>query len=371
MPETPDPPAIPAVRLDNADVWEAVLPRVRDLVLAGRFILGPEVEEFERSAARAFACAWAVGTSSGTSALVLALRAAPLPPEARVAVPANTFFAVFEAVLAAGHIPVIVDHDEDYVISPETLEGIDVDAVVAVHLYGLPADMTGLVPAAGDRGWWLLEDCSQAHGATVGGRPVGGLADAGAFSAYPTKNLGAWGDAGFVTGNDPGIRDRIVGLRHHGQREPNAHEEIGGTERLDALQALVLTEKLRRLPEELAARRGVAEWYRQALDGLGIDLPGDRGYRTHAYHQFVIRVPERDRVRARMADGGIGTGVHYPTPIHLQPAARGRAEIPRTPKRAEEWAPCLLGLPIYPGITQSDVDRVATALRGAMGVGGS
>ena len=354
------------MRLDNADVWEAVLPRLKDLVLGGRFILGREVEEFEIAAARAFGCAWAVGTSSGTSAVMLALRAAPLQPGSRVAIPANTFFAVFEAVILAGHLPVVVDHGEGYVISLEELEGVDVDAVIAVHMYGLPSDIEAIQAAAPERGWWVLEDCSQAHGATVGGRPVGSFGDAGAFSAYPTKNLGGWGDAGFVTGNDPGFRDGILALRHHGQRESNLHEAIGGTERLDALQALVLTEKLGRLSEEVGARRRVASWYRDALEGLDIELPGDRGDRRHAYHQFVIRVPDRDRVRDAMDEGGVGTGVHYPTPIHLQPAAQGRAEVPRTPKRAEDSAAHVLSLPMYPGLTQSDVDRVAAALRSAV-----
>src|SRR5262249_40117712 len=158
------------------------------------------VEEFERAAAEAFETAWAVGTSSGASALLLALRAAPLESGSRVAVPANTFFADLEAVVQAGHVPVVVDHDEDFVVSPELLGPLDVDAVIPVHLYGLPADMDGILELARARGWWLLEDACQAHGATVGGRSVGSLGHAGAFSSYPTKNLGAWGDAGFVVG---------------------------------------------------------------------------------------------------------------------------------------------------------------------------
>ncbi|TLZ53851.1 MAG: DegT/DnrJ/EryC1/StrS family aminotransferase, partial [Methanobacteriota archaeon] len=322
---------IPPVRLDNADVWQAVLPRLEELVRSGQFILGTAVQEFETEAARSFGCPWAVGTSSGTSALVLALRAAPLPPGARVALPANTFYAAFEAVVMAGHIPVITDHDEDYLINPEMVEPLDVDAVMAVHLYGLPVHMAPLMELAEDRGWWVLEDASQAHGATAAGRPVGSLGHAAAFSAYPTKNLGAWGDAGFVTGADADVACRIRSLRHHAQGTANVHDAVGGTERLDSIQALVLTEKLRRLPDEVRARRAVAGWYREALADLGLDLPGDRGDRAHAYHQFVIRVPERDAVRVRMAELGVGTGIHYPTPIHLQRGARERCEVPATP----------------------------------------
>jgi dTDP-4-amino-4,6-dideoxygalactose transaminase len=359
---------IPPVRLDNAEVWEAIEPRLKGLVTSGQFILGPAVEEFEREAARAFGCPWALGTSSGMSALTLALRAAPLQPGSRVAIPANTFYAVFEAVVLAGHVPVITDHDQDYVLSAEILEPLDVQAVVAVHLYGLPVDMEPLMEMAGERGWWVLEDASQAHGAAIGQRPIGSLGHAAAFSAYPTKNLGAWGDAGFVTGWDSELCVRIRALRHHAQRDANVHDEVGGTERLDTLQAVVLSEKLRRLPDEVRARRQVAEWYTEALEPLGLeDLPGDRGDRRHAYHQFVIRVPDRDRVRERMREAGVGTSIHYPTPIHLQPGAGGRCEVPSTPKRAEEWAGRLLSLPMFPGLSRDQVERVAAALAAALG----
>jgi dTDP-3-amino-3,4,6-trideoxy-alpha-D-glucose transaminase len=357
---------IPSVRLDNHDVWEAVRERLRDMVLRGEFVFGPELEEFERLAARTFGCLWAVGVSSGTAALTLALRAAALHPGSRVAVPANTFFATFEAVVLAGHIPIVVDHDRDYSISLEALDRIELEAVVPVHLYGLPADMRALSTLAADRGWWVLEDCSQAHGADVAGHPVGSMGDAGAFSAYPTKNLGAWGDAGFVTGSDPEMELRIRALRHHAQGEANVHTEVASAERMDNLQALVLCEKLVRLPAEVEARRTVAGWYRQELGDLALDLPCDRGDRRHAYHQFVVRVQDRDRVGARMAELGVGTAVHYPTPVHLQPGAAGRCEVPSRPERAERWAGQILSLPIYPTLTESEVERVTDSLRAAL-----
>lgn len=358
---------IPPVRLDNEDVWNALEPRIKDLVLRGGFVLGPELDEFESAAAEAFDCGWAVGTSSGTSALWLALRAAPLEEGARVALPANTFFATFEAVVMAGMQPVVVDHDDDYVIDLERLAGADVDAVVPVHLYGLPVDMPRLMDLAASRGWWVLEDCSQAHGATIDGRPIGSFGDAAAFSAYPTKNLGAWGDAGFVTGSDPGLGARVRALRHHGQAAPNEHSEIGSTERLDNLQALVLTEKLARLPRELEARRRVAALYRELLAGAIAKLPDDRGQRNHAYHQFVVEVPERDRVLAAMRDAGIGASIHYPTPVHRQPAASARTQVAGPVDRAEASAGRILSLPIYPGLRDDEVDEVAAALRAALG----
>jgi dTDP-4-amino-4,6-dideoxygalactose transaminase len=358
--------SIPSVRLDNAAVWEVVHPRLKELVSRGDFTLGKELREFEDAAAKAFGCLWAVGTSSGTSALTLSLKAAPIGPRARVALPANTFFATFEAVVLAGCVPVVVDHDEDFLLDLEALESLDVSAVIPVHLYGLPVDMDALTRMAHARGWWVLEDCSQAHGATVGSRPVGSFGHAGAFSAYPTKNLGAWGDAGFITGSDPQLERRLRSLRHHGQGVTNVHDEIGATDRLDTLQALVLLEKLKRLPEEIEARRRVASWYRESLAGLQVLLPDDRGSRTHAFHQFVIRVPDRDQVREHLAKQGVGVGVHYPTPVHQQPAAGGQCVVPQRPRRAEEWSRSILSLPIYPSLTRDDVQRVASALTAAV-----
>ena len=357
---------IPPVKLSNDRIWAALKDKVEELVLAGRFVLGPEVEEFEAAAAEAFGCKWAVGTSSGTSALWLALRAAPLPRGSRVVLPANTFFATFEAVVMAGHVPVVVDHDEHYLIDLDALAAVDADAVVPVHLYGLPVDMQKLTEIARAHRMWVLEDCSQAHGATSGGEIVGSIGDAGGFSAYPTKNLGAWGDAGFVTGSDPGLEVRIRALRHHGQEEGNVHLDVGSTERLDNLQALVLTEKLRHLEDEIRARRRVAGWYLDGLADAGLDLPTDLPGRTHVYHQFVVRVPDREAVRASMRERGIGSLVHYPTPVHLQPGAKEWAEVPMTPERAEGWAGSLLSLPLFTEMIESQAERVVAALRAAL-----
>lgn len=358
---------IPSVRLDNAAVWASVKDKLEELVLAGRFTLGPELEAFEREAASVFGTSWCVGTSSGTSALVLALRASGLPAGAKVAIPANTFFATFEAVVMAGLRPVVVDCGDDYCIDIDALESLDdLQGVIPVHLYGLPADMPRLMSLAVGRSWWVLEDASQAHGATVGGKPVGSLGHAAAFSAYPTKNLGAWGDAGFVTGDDSDVERRIRSLRHHAQTETNVHGDVGGTERMDNLQALVLTHKLRRLEQETSARRAVAAGYVEALDGLGLVLPGDVDERTHVYHQFVVRVPDRDAVRESMAKEGIGSGIHYPRPIHLHPGSRGRCDVPMRPGRAEGCADEILSLPMYPTLERKDLDRVAEALVSAL-----
>jgi dTDP-4-amino-4,6-dideoxygalactose transaminase len=277
-----------------------------------------------------------------------------------VAIPANTFFATFEAVAMAGCVPVIVDIDEDYcidIVALAQLEGID--AVIPVHLYGLPADMQGLMAMAEERGWWILEDASQAHGAHIGNRPVGSLGHVAAFSAYPTKNLGAWGDAGFVTGSDPQIERKIRSLRHHAQETPHVHQEIGGTHRMDNIHALVLLEKLGHLGEEIVARRRIAAWYRDALAKSNVALPDDVGDRQHAFHQFVVRTDKRDHVRKLLNEAGIGTMIHYPTPIHQQPGAVGSCEVPRPLRRTTAWASQLLSLPIYNGVSEADVERVA------------
>lgn len=358
---------IPSVRLDNREVWEALLPRLEDMVLAGRFTLGPELDAFEREASVRFGTAWCVGVSSGTAALSMVLRAA-LPPGARVAIPANTFFATFEAVSYAGHRPVIVDIDRDHLLDLDALDGLNLDAVIPVHLFGLPVDMTRLAGMARANGWFVLEDASQAHGASVRGKPVGSLGDAAGFSAYPTKNLGAWGDAGFITGNDKALEEKLRALRHHGQSQPNVHKLIGGTDRLDNLQALVLSEKLLRLDAEVEARRWIAARYRAELEGVFEDLPGDRKDRTHVFHQFVVRVPERDRVRRDLEEHGVSTSTHYPTPVHLQPAARGACDVPERPDRAEASAREIVSLPMFPGLTEEQGHRVAVCLKEAMGL---
>lgn len=356
---------IPNLKLDDTDIFDALLPRLRSLVSRGAFTLGPELQEFEEAAAKAFGCTWAVGTSSGTSALVLALRAAPLAGHSRVAIPANTFFATAEAVVAAGHVPVVVDHDADHLIDLGRLNEVDVDAVIPVHLHGLPVDMAALSQLAEQRGWWVLEDAAQAHGASVACRPVGSWGSAAAFSAYPTKNLGAWGDAGFVTGSSLELESRIRALRHHGQTSPNHHTYLGGTERLDNLQALVLLGKLPNLPDQVARRRQVAEWYAEELHDTDLVLPGDRGQRTHVFHHYVVSLPAalRDDCLRALADKGISGAVHYPTPVHKQPALKGFFEIGGPLALAERSGSEVLSLPMYDSMTRSQVARVGEVLR--------
>lgn len=357
-------PVIPNVRLSDLDLLESLLPRIRELVKRGAFTLGPELDEFEEAAAKTFGCEWAVGTSSGTSALVLALRAG-LPEHSRVAIPANTFFATAEAVLAAGHLAVVVDHDDDHLIDLRSLSELDVDGVVPVHLHGLPVDMTALMELAERKGWWVVEDAAQAHGASIGGRPAGSLGHAAAFSAYPTKNLGAWGDAGFVTGASPDLERRVRALRHHGQTAPNVHEHLGGTERLDNLQALVLLAKLPLLADQVDHRRRVASWYADELGATGLRLPGDRGERVHVFHHYVLTLPAhvRDACAAHLAAKGITTAVHYPTPVHLQPALAGRFQPGGHLRQAERSGSEVISLPMFDTLSRAEVARVGEALR--------
>lgn len=364
---TEPPNEVPSVVLSNEETWYALLPRLRDLVINGRFTLGPELEEFERAAARQFGGDWCVGTSSGTSALTMALRAGNLPANARVALPANTFFATFEAVIAAGFRPVLIDHDEDYLIDLAALDSVDVDAVIPVHLYGLPVDMNRLVKLARLKAWWLVEDCAQAQGASINGRSVGSFGGMGAFSAYPTKNLGAWGDAGFIVGRGEQGEHVLRALRHHGQVEPHEHRYLGATDRMDNLQALVLSHKLTLLSEEVEKRRQSAKRYRDALSDLELQLPDDRGSRRHVYHQFVIRIPNRDEVRRALQERGISTAIHYPRPIHRQPAAEGLFEAHGALDRTERWSDEILSLPMHKELTDAAVDHVATVLTTVLG----
>jgi dTDP-4-amino-4,6-dideoxygalactose transaminase len=225
--------------------------------------------------------------------------------------------------------------------------------------------MTALSLLAERHGWWVLEDAAQAHGASVAGRPVGSWGAAAAFSAYPTKNLGAWGDAGFVTGLSRELESRIRELRHHGQTSPNHHAHLGGTERLDNLQALVLLAKLPHLPDQVARRRQVAEWYAEELEGTNLDLPGDRGQRTHVFHHYVVSLPAafRDDCLRVLACRGINGAVHYPTPVHRQPALSGHFEMGGSLDLAERSGSEVLSLPMYDSMTRSQVARVGDVLR--------
>jgi len=317
--------------------------------------------------------AHAVAVASGTAALTLALSAAGIGAGDEVILPANTFFATAEAVVAAGARPVLADVDPATAsLDPASVAacvGPRTAGVVAVHLYGHPADMEGLQAVASERALFVLEDAAQATGASRHGRRVGSLAGAAAFSFFPTKLLGALGEGGAVTTDDSQLATRVRLLRSHGEPVKNVHEVMGFNERLDEVQAALLRVKLARLEADLQRRQGVVDQYHALLRGVAdVGVPAAPAGGRSVHHLMVVTVPDRDRVLADLHANGIGAGVHYPTPIHLQPAWRafGPAPAPGDLPNAEALAASVLSLPLYPEMTPDQVERCVEALAKAV-----
>ncbi|MHB8510992.1 MAG: DegT/DnrJ/EryC1/StrS family aminotransferase [Actinomycetota bacterium] len=344
---------------------DAAVARVLD---SSSFILGEELHAFERELADSVGFTHAIGVANGTDALHLSLRALDVGPGDRVAIPALTFFATAEAVIHAGATPVIVDVEEaTSTLSPTKFTEIAAEckAVIPVHLYGHPAHMTPILETARKHNMVVIEDAAQAIGARYQGAAVGTFGDAAGISFYPTKNLGAAGDAGAVVTQREEIAQRIRSLRHHGQREErDVHHEIGFNSRLDDLQAAILRARLKHVDEYTKARRQIASWYREALHDLPLELPQEQEWAEAVYHLYVIRVDDRDRVAATLKENGIGTAVHYRIPLNKQPALK-HLEHHATPV-ADAIAARQLALPMYPELTAQQVDRVALVLRTAL-----
>ena len=340
-------------------VWERLL---RDAA----FIGGAEVEGFEREFADWVGCRHAVGTSSGTSALRLALLALGLQPGDEVITAPNTFIATTEAISQAGGRPVFADVDDATgTIDPAAIEAKLTERtriLVPVHLYGQPADMAPIRELADRRGLGILEDAAQAHGATYHGARAGTLGDAAAFSFYPGKNLGACGDAGAVTTSRAEIAQRLRVLRDHGQERKNHHPVEGTNARLDALQAAALRIKLPHVDGWNEQRRAVAERYRLRLSGSTFRLPREAAGRRHVYHLYVIRHSQRDRLRERLSEAGVGTALHYGKALHLQPAYEKLGQAEGSFPHAESWAGEGLSLPLFPGMTEAQIDAVCDLL---------
>ena len=340
----------------------------RDVIGTSRFIGGPEVEAFEAEWAAYCGTRHCVGVSNGTTALELALAALGIGRGDEVVVPANTFIATAAAVATVGATPVFADVDPaTLLLTPATIAAQLTErtaAIIPVHLYGQPADMDAINALAARRGLCVIEDAAQAHGATWRGRPAGSLSRVGCFSFYPGKNLGAFGDAGAVVTDDAALAGRIRALSNHGrsQADPYRHDTLGGNGRLDALQAAVLRVKLRSLDAWNAARRRAAALYAEELAALPVRLVEVVPEAESSHHLAVIRSPERDALRAALAEAGIGTGIHYPIPCHLQAPFRA-ADRPPLPV-AEQAAGELLSLPMYPQLSAVQVRQVAGAIAG-------
>jgi dTDP-4-amino-4,6-dideoxygalactose transaminase len=365
---TPAPSGTTTIRLVALrEQYDDLKPRIDAAIASviGRsaFIAGPEVAEFERWFAALSGVRHALGLSSGTTAIEFALRAIGVGAGDEVIIPANTFVATAASVIATGATPVLVDVvEQSGTIDPDRVRDAitpRTKAVVPVHLYGRPAPMDDLAEAAGAVP--LVEDAAQAHGATYRGRGVGSIGVAGCFSFYPTKNLGAFGDAGLLTTNDDAVADRVKLLRDHGRVSQYEHAVIGQTARLDNLQAAVLRVQADKLAEWNGRRRQVAAWYRELLPAA-ICPPVDEPGCESVYHLFVVRIERRDACRAWLDARGIGTGVHYPIPLHLQPALRHLGYSAGAFPISERLCRQVVSLPMHPFIDRSQAEYVAGAL---------
>ena len=350
--------------------WREIDAAVRrdfdDVFARSAFCLGPYVEAFENEIAAYLGVRHAVAVNSGTSSLHIALLAAGIGPGDEVLVPAQTFIATVWGALYVGATPVLCDVDEaTATINLEDAERrvtARTKALLPVHLFGQPANMDGVAAFADRHKLTAIEDSAQAIGATWSGRRVGTLGRMGCFSFYPGKNLGGAGEGGLVVTDDPVLAERLRSLRNHGQRERYLHAELGFNYRMDGLQAVVLTHKLRRLEAWTERRRQLAALYQEALNGLPIEVPAIH-HQDHVWHLFVIRTPMREALREHLRAAGIECGLHYPVPLHRQPCLGAFGIDAEAYPAADRWAREGLSLPLYYGMTDEQVLRVANTVR--------
>jgi dTDP-4-amino-4,6-dideoxygalactose transaminase len=331
------------------------------------FILGPPLEAFERDFATFCGAKHCIGVASGTDALHLICRALGIGPGDEVIVPAFTFIATALGVSLAGAAPVLVDvRAADALIDPDKVRAAITPrtrAVLPVHLYGRCADMDRIRAVAAEHGLKVVEDAAQAHGALYKGRPAGSLGDAAGFSFYPGKNLGAYGDGGAITTNDDALAERLRLLRNWGSRKKYHHEEPGLNSRLDTLQAAVLHVKLKKLADWNARRRALAAGYHRLLAGRGdYRFPADQADSLPVYHLFVLRAANRDALLQRLHRHGIQAGIHYPFPVHRLRAYQHLANPRLSLAEAEAWAAECLSLPLYPELTEDQMQYVVSHL---------
>lgn len=403
--------------LDLKTQYEAIKPEIHSALQAvidqTAFAGGPFVAEFERAFASYCGCTECVGVGSGTEALWMALLALGVGPGDEVITVPNTFIATAEAISFCGATPVFVDVDERTAtmdtgkleellrwkmeegrgkqqkeegrgkmeataLSPSSHSSLrtphsspHLKAIIPVHLYGQPADMDPILELAEQYGLFVVEDACQAHGAEYKGKRAGSLGAAGAFSFYPGKNLGAYGEAGAITTNDKDLADRMRVFRDHGQSKRYYHDVVGWNGRMDGFQGAVLGVKLKYLEGWNIGRMEKAKFYRRYLEGVeGVVLPGEADYARHVYHLFPIRVKNRDAVMAALAEKGIGCGIHYPVPVHLQKAYEFLGHHPGDFPVSEKISSELISLPMFPELTEEQIDYVAMALKEAIGPSG-
>ena len=365
---------MPALRVPLVDLraqYLALKPEIMtafEEVLDGmHLMLGPRQRAFEHDFAAFCGCQFGIGVSNGTDALTLALRACEYGPGDEIITVSNTFIATVEAIATVGATPVFVDIDpETYLMDWHQLEAVltpRTRAILPVHLYGHAAEMQPIMDFAREHGLRVIEDASQAHGATYHDQRVGSFGDIACFSLYFSKNLGAFGEAGICTTNDPELAEKMRTIRDHGSRVKYVHEVMGVNCRMDEMQAAVLLVKLPHLEQWNAARRAHAQAYNEQLRDVVSALPVERPWGGHVYCYYVVQVPERDQFRQALEAEGIGTTIHYPTPIHLQPACAKygfkQGMLPIT----ETLAHRIISLPMYPELSNEQIQLVVDAVK--------
>ena len=356
------------LRAQYETIRDAVQQNLAAVIENSSFILGPDVAKFEEAFAAYCDCRCAVGVASGLDALKLAMRALDIEPGDEVITASNTFIATVLAISSLGAMPILVEPEpETFNIDPEKLRAAvtpRTKAIIPVHLYGQPANMDPILEIARDCNLRVIEDASQAHGARYKGARVGSLGDASAFSLYPGKNLGAYGDAGVITTNDETVARKIMRLRNYGSDKKYFHDVAGENSRLDTLQAAVLNAKLPHLDSWNAGRRRVAAEYDGQLRGVGdLVLPTCMPDRDHVYHIYAIRTGQRDALQRHLHDHGVNTVIHYPVPIHLQEAYRDQCWEEGDFPIAERMAKQVLSLPVFAELTDEQVSYIVDVIK--------
>ena len=348
-------------------------PAVCDLLASGNYVLGPAVDEFETAAAADLQSAHAVGVANGTDALLIALRAIDLQPGDEVITTPFTFYSAAEVVALLNAKPVFVDIDEDtFNINPAAIEAAvtpKTRAIIPVHIFGHAAPMVEIMAIARKHDLRVIEDCAQSWGATLNGQPTGTWGDAGTFSFFPTKNLGSCGEGGLIISDDDALAEKSRQLRVHGQSQRYIYDELGYNSRLHALQATILSIKMRHIDSWNRARRHHAARYAELLQDTPYIVPAQREGACHVYHQYTLRLPpplDRDRVSARLTERGIGHAIYYPKSLHLQPVFADLGyqvgDLPVSERVTEE----VLSLPIFPELREDEVEAVGAALKQAL-----
>ncbi|MBM3232291.1 DegT/DnrJ/EryC1/StrS family aminotransferase [Candidatus Pacearchaeota archaeon] len=329
------------------------------------FILGNPVEEFEKEFASYCGTSHAIGVANGLQALEIILRAMDIGPGDEVITVANTFNATVSSIVAVGAKPVLVDSKDDFTIDSSQIKGKltnKTKAIMPVHLYGQACDMDEIMNIAKENNLYVIEDACQSHGAIYKNKRAGNLGHAAAFSFYPGKNLGAFGDGGLITTNDSNLAQRIRMIRNYGQSKKYHHDISGINSRLDTMQASVLRIKLKHLDNWNSQRKKIADRYISSLKGI-VELPKTSPDRDHIYHLFVIRTNKRDELMDYLKQNGVDSGLHYPIPIHLQKTFSNLSHKKRDFPKSEEYSDTILSLPIFPGMTNEEADHVISQIK--------